>query len=55
MEGALQELDETTYWMELLVESDIVKIDLLQDLMNEANELIAIFTSIVLKTKKKNK
>src|SRR5437868_12374621 len=39
IEGALQELDETTYWMELLVESGIVKNDLLSDLMNEANEL----------------
>ncbi len=25
IEGALQELDETSYWLELLVESDIVK------------------------------
>ena len=55
IEGALQELDETTYWMELLVESGIMKIELLSDLMNEANELIAIFTTIVLNVKKKKK
>ena len=43
--GALQELDETTYWLELLIESGIVPAKRLADLLNEANELIAIFTS----------
>ena len=53
VEGALQELDETTYWLELLAESGIVKIELLKDLINEANELMAIFITIVLNVKKK--
>ncbi|GAB4486318.1 MAG: hypothetical protein Fur0016_14170 [Anaerolineales bacterium] len=32
MEGALQELDETAYWLELLVEAGILKPELLTDL-----------------------
>ncbi len=47
MEGALQELDETAYWLELLVEAGILKPELLTDLQNETNELIAIFVSSV--------
>lgn len=34
-EGALQELEETVYWLELLAQSDIVKADRLIDLMKE--------------------
>ncbi len=54
MEGALQELDETSYWLELLVESGIVKPELLTDLQKETDELIAIFVSSV-KTAKSNR
>ncbi len=55
IEGSLQELDETTYWLELLIESGIIKPELLLELTNEANELIAIFTTIVLKVKQKKR
>ena len=55
IEGALQELDETTYWLELLVESGIVKADKLETLMKEADELIAIFVTIVTKVKNRLK
>lgn len=41
-EGALQELEETTYWLELLADSGIVKAELLSDLRMEAEELTAI-------------
>ena len=44
-EGALQELEETTYWLELLVESGIVKSELLTDLIKEADELTAILVT----------
>lgn len=44
-EGALQELEETGYWLELLVESGIMKADLLADLMKESNELTAILVT----------
>lgn len=55
MEGALQELDETVYWLELLLESGIVNQKTIQPLVKEADELIAIFVTIVktLKSRKK--
>ena len=55
MEGGLQELDETAYWLELLVESNIVAEKKLQPLMKETDELIAIFVTIVLNRKAKRK
>ncbi len=54
MEGSLQELDETAYWLELLIEGSIVKPELLSDLQKETDELIAIFVSSV-RTAKSNK
>jgi four helix bundle protein len=54
MEGSLQELDETAYWLELLIESGVVKAEPLADLQKENDELIAIFVSSV-KTAKSNK
>jgi four helix bundle protein len=54
MEGGLQELDETDYWLELLGDSGIVPHTRLSDLRAEANELIAIFVTSV-KTAKKRK
>jgi len=46
-EGALQELEETVYWLELLTESGLVKAELLSDLMREADELTAILVTSV--------
>jgi four helix bundle protein len=54
-EGALQELDETVYWLELLVRSSIVAEKKLEPLMQETNELIAIFVTIVTNLKRKRK
>ncbi len=54
-ETALQELDETDYWLELLVKAEIVSSQKLESLMKETNELIAIFTTIVTKIKKRTK
>ena len=45
IEGALQELEETVYWLELFIESGIIKADLLDELISEANELIAILVT----------
>ena len=42
----LKEADETTYWMELLLEEKIVAPPRLQPLLNEGNELLAILTTI---------
>jgi four helix bundle protein len=42
-----EECDEALYWMELLVESNQVRPELLRDLMNEADEILAmVVTSI---------
>ena len=46
IEGGLQELDETLYWLELLEESDIIGSKRLQPLKQEANELIAMFVTM---------
>jgi four helix bundle protein len=54
MEGSLQELEETGYWLELLAESKIVPADRLVELQKETNELTAIFVTSV-KTTKKNR
>jgi four helix bundle protein len=51
MEGGLQELDETGYWLELLGESSIVQPDRLKPLRGEVEELIAIFVTMVKKVK----
>ena len=40
-----EEADETVFWIECLVESGIVKSELLTDLLPEANELLAIFAA----------
>jgi len=54
MQSSLQELDETAYWLELLVEGEIVMETKLRELQMEANELTAIFVSSV-KTAKTRK
>ncbi len=54
IEGALQELDETAYWLELLVESGIVATEKLKPLLNETDELIAIFVTIAKNTKRRS-
>ena len=45
IEGGLQELEETLYWLELLVDSGIIKAEQVVELMKEADELIAILVS----------
>lgn len=51
----LKELDETTYWLELLVEAEIVRRERLTELLDENNQLIAIFTTIAKKVKARTK
>jgi four helix bundle protein len=41
----VEEADEAIFWLECLMESGIVKPDLLRDLLAEANELVAIFAA----------
>lgn len=47
VEGGLQELEETVYWLELLAEAEIVHADRLKPLREEAEELTAILVVIV--------
>ncbi len=47
IESGLQELEETMYWIELLVESEIVKAEKLRSLRQEAEELMAILVASV--------
>ena len=48
-----EELDETLYWLELIVESGMVKPNLLDDLMQENQELFKIIVSSITTMKKK--
>ncbi len=50
----VEETDETVFWMELLVASDIVKLDMIEQLMGEAEELRAIFSASRRTSKRKN-
>lgn len=43
---SLQELDETRYWLELLVEGEIVSAKRLESLLDENDQLIAIFVTL---------
>jgi four helix bundle protein len=54
MEGSLQELDESAYWLELLVDAEIVPAAKLADLQKESDELIAIFVASINTSKKNN-
>ena len=54
MGGGLKELDETAYWLELLVEGEIIPAGQLADLQQETDELIAIFVSSINTSKRNN-
>jgi len=55
IEGGLQELEETQYWLELLTESGVVPEDRLSSLLQEADELTAILVTCVKKVKERKK
>lgn len=48
-----EELDETQYWLELIVESGLIKSNLLDDLVKENEELFKIIASTIITMKKK--
>ena len=48
-----EELDETMYWLELIVESGLLRQELLNDLIQENNELFKIISSSITTMKKK--
>ena len=47
IEVGLQELEESCYWMELLVDSGILSLNKMKNLIKEAKELTAILTTCV--------
>ncbi len=55
IEGGLQELEETVYWLELLVDSGIVKAEHMAELLKEADELISILVSSAKTVKQRSK
>jgi hypothetical protein len=42
-----EEADETVYWMELLVDADVVKRSRVADLLDEANQILSIVISSI--------
>jgi four helix bundle protein len=48
-----EESDESVYWMELFVESDIVRNARLVDLIDEGNQIVSIIVAAIKTTKQK--
>jgi four helix bundle protein len=48
----IQELDETAYWIELLIEAEIISEAQLAPLLDEKNQLIAMFITAVRKLRR---
>jgi four helix bundle protein len=40
-----EEADESAFWLEMIIEGELLRKELVQPLWNEANELVAIMTS----------
>ena len=53
IESGLQELEESIYWLNLLIDCGIVKKEKLSALCQEANELAAIFVASVKTVKRR--
>ncbi|MBF2019460.1 MAG: four helix bundle protein [Hydrococcus sp. C42_A2020_068] len=54
IEGGLQELEETVYWLELLTETNTVNTAKTQNLFQEAEELMRILVASVKTAKRTN-
>lgn len=48
---ALKEARETDYWLRLLIKTEVVPVNKLSELAGESNELVAILTTIVKKSR----
>ena len=55
LESTLQELDETSYWLELLIESGLVSSRMLEPLLKEADELTRMFVTSVKNIKRRRR
>jgi len=50
---ALEEADESAFWLELIIDGNLVRRELVTSLLNEANELTAILTASINTSKTK--
>jgi hypothetical protein len=48
-----EEADESVYWLELLVESEIMKVSRLQNLIDEGHQLVAMVVASIRTARKK--
>lgn len=48
-----EELDETLYWIEIIIDSELIKSNLLDDVIKENQELFKIIASTIVTMKKK--
>ena len=53
MNGGLMELDESSYWLELLAGAEIIALNRLAPLQQEASELTAIFIACINNAKRR--
>jgi four helix bundle protein len=49
-----EEADESGFWLEMLVDAEIVRAVLLNDILQESRELTAIFTATLQSVRKRN-
>lgn len=52
LEGGCQELEETMYWLEIIGDANLLPPEKLLHCLTEANELMAIFSTIITNRKK---
>ena len=52
MSECLRELDETEYWLELMIDEAIVPEDKMTPLLDETRQLVAIFITIINQTRR---
>ena len=55
MSIALKEADETTYWLELLYETDFITDEQFSSMTSDCSEIIKILTSIIKTSKRSDK
>ena len=55
LEGTQQELDESDLWLELLVDSSVLKPALVAPLREETNELLAVFVTMTKHVKQRHR
>ena len=48
----VEEADETVFWLEILTEAGLIRAELLDDIISEANQLVAIFSASQLTVKR---